>query len=189
MWQFQCVLITYLLPALRTRPLWVSSLYHYFWWLGKFTPMSYNKLDPVWWDPPTCSPPHGSTCSIVMSLVLLNTRLYMRYLPCMSGFLEWISDITKQIMSQTSPSSLSVNWVRGLPLWQECKWSPKPISRRIGQLVQNKKNVCIQKDNATPHPRPGMETSINDTMLAEMHHSWMLIMFASQPPNSPECKH
>jgi hypothetical protein len=55
--------------------------------------------------------------------------------------------------------------------------------------VQNKKNVCIQKDNATPHPRPGMETSINDTMLAEMHHSWMLIMFASQPPNSPECKH
>jgi hypothetical protein len=61
--------------------------------------------------------------------------------------------------------------------------------RRIGQLVQNKKNVCIQKDNATPHPRPGMDTSINDTMLAEMHHSWMLIMFASQPPNSPECKH
>lgn len=56
----------------------------------------------------------------------------------------------------------------------ELKWPPGSA-----------KNVRIQQDNATPHPKPGTDEKLN-AMLVEMATRGWDIQFVTQPPNSPD---
>jgi hypothetical protein len=48
------------------------------------------------------------------------------------------------------------------------------------------KRIRIQQDNATPHPKPGTDASINDKLAQLATEGWD-IQFVTQPPNSPDC--